>query len=248
MLGFNLTDKIRRNVLIATDHGPMIVNRFDCNHEQVGHGQWLLDHGSASSVEAYETYQAIRHIENPVIFDVGSNIGTYTTWLAKLLPQGTIYCFEPQRLVFQILCGNLAINNLDNCHTYNLALGAEDTSIVVEEPDYGQQEDFGIFSLVEDKVVHKSGRSLVVQIKTIDNFMREYKVDKLDLVKIDVEGMDIQVLKGARSSLAAHRPVIFIEHSDNRRSTLSDIVDWLGIDNYSYKVVGNNLLAKPKGL
>ena len=80
---FNIGDKPRRNVLVSTDHGLMIVNRFDCNHEQVGHGQWLLDHGNVSTIEASYCYGAIQDIQNPVIFDIGANIGTITTWMAN---------------------------------------------------------------------------------------------------------------------------------------------------------------------
>lgn len=243
---FYVSDKVRRNVLVSSDHGSMIVNRFDCNHEQVGHGQWLLDHGSASSVEANEAYDALRHIEQPVIFDIGSNIGTYATWIARLFPRGTLYCFEPQRLIFQMLCGNLALNNFDNCHVYNMAIGNSNDFIEIEEPNYYQKEDFGIFSLIEDKITNKSGYKYTVQVMTLDTFVETFRVMKLDFIKIDVEGMDIAVLKGATNTLKYYKPTIFIEHSDNRKSILTEIVDYLGINNYDYKVVGNNVLAKPR--
>lgn len=243
---FSISDRVRRNVLVSSDHGTMIVNRFDCNHEQVGHGQWLLDHGSASSIEANETYKALRDIETPVIFDIGANIGTYATWIAKFFPNGSLYCFEPQRLVFQLLCGNLAINNFDNVYPHNMAIGDRDYYLTVYEPDYYQNEDFGIFSLIEDKITKKSGKSYVVQVSSLDTFVDTYKIPKIDFLKIDVEGMDMAVLKGATKTLSNFRPIIFIEHSDNRQSILQQIVDYLGLDNYNYNVIGNNLLAKPR--
>ena len=111
---FDIDDKVRRNVLVQTDHGIMIVNRFDCNQEKVGQGQWLLDHGSVGSVEAWHCIRVLGHIANPVIIDIGANIGNFTTWMAKAYPQGRIYAIEPQRPVFQILTGNMAINNFYN--------------------------------------------------------------------------------------------------------------------------------------
>lgn len=243
---FNVVDRIRRNVLVSSDHGSMIVNRFDCNHEQVGHGQWLLDHGSASSIEANETYDALKDIEEPVIFDIGSNIGTYATWIAKIIPRGVLYCFEPQRLVFQMLCGNLALNNFDNCHAYNMAIGDMNDFIEIQEPNYYQKEDFGIFSLIEDKIAKKSDYKYTIQIMTLDSFVETFRIMKIDFIKIDVEGMDIAVLKGAKNTLKYYRPTIFIEHSDNRKSILTEIVDYLGISDYNYKVVGNNVLVKPR--
>lgn len=246
MLGFNITDKIRRNILVSTDHGSMIVNRFDCNHEQVGHGQWLLDHGSASSIEANETYHALRGVADPVIFDIGSNIGTYATWIAKLFPTGTVHCFEPQQAVFQILCGNLAINNFYNCYAHNIAVGAANDFIKVVEPDYCHKEDFGIFSLVEDKIGKKSGRSYTIQLISLDTFVHNFNIQKIDFIKIDVEGMDLAVLQGAKQCLKTFKPIIFVEHSDNRKSILDSIVNYLGVNTYDYKVIGNNLLARPR--
>jgi FkbM family methyltransferase len=238
-------DKIRRNVLVSSDHGLMIVNRFDCNHEQVGHGQWLLDHGNTSTIEAQAAYDCLKDRLNPVIFDIGANIGTFTTWMASAFPHGKIYCFEPQRLIFQMLCGNLAINNFDNCWVYNMGLGQQNTRIEIQEPDYYHSEDFGIFSLVEDKVNHKSGVRSMVDLMTLDTFCEINHIDRLDYIKIDAEGMDLAVLKGASSTLQRFMPTIFIEHNDNRRSILEEIVEYLGSDRYNFRVIGNNLLAVP---
>lgn len=243
---FSVLDKVRRNILVSSDHGLMIVNRFDYNHERVGQGQWLLDHGSASSVEAYETYKCISHIKEPIIFDIGANIGTYATWITKLFPNGKIYCFEPQRLVFQILCGNFAINNYDNCYTYNIALGSKNDIIEIEEPNYNQNENFGSFSLIEDRIKSKSGQKYSIQMMTLDNFVSVYNIDKVDFIKIDVEGMDLEVLKGTENILKKYKPSIFIEYSDTRKSILPEIINYLGADNYYFKTIENNLLAKPK--
>lgn len=240
-----IKDKIRRNVLVSCDHGLMIVNRFDSNSEQVGHGQWLLDHGNTSTIEAQIAYECLKDRSQPVIFDVGANIGTFTTWMATAFSQAKIYCFEPQRLIFQMLCGNIAINNFDNCYVYNIGLGSENTRIEIQEPDYYKREDFGIFSLVEDKIRNKSGTSSVVEIMTIDTFVELYKIPRLDYIKIDAEGMDLDILKGADQTLKKFMPAIFIEHSDNRRSILDKIVEFLGEDHYTFKVSGNNLLAVP---
>jgi len=243
---FDISNRVRRNVLVSSDQGIMIVNRFDCNQQQVGHGQWLLDHGSVSSVEASETYKCLMNVQSPVFFDVGANIGTYTTWIAKLFPHSKIYAFEAQRLVFQMLCGNLAINNFDNCYTYNMAIGSKNGFITVSEPNYYSNEDFGIFSLIEEKIKEKSGNIYNIPLITIDSFVESYNINQVDFIKIDVEGMDLDVLQGATITISKYNPSIFIEYSDNRTSILEKIVDYLGIDNYTFTIVGNNLLAKPK--
>lgn len=241
---FSIGDKVHRNVLLSCDHGLMIVNRFDCNHENVGHGQWLLDHGNASTIEAANCFAAIKDLNEPIIFDIGANIGTFTTWIAKAFPNGKVYAFEPQRAVFQILSGNAAINNLYNVYTYNIGLGKVNTKIEFEEPNYFSNNDFGMFSLVE-KMVTESGDKIVVQINTLDWFLEYYNVPKVHLLKIDVEGMDLDVLVGGTNTIKKHLPVIFIEHCDNRKTILEDIKKFLDQFDYGYTVIGNNVICKP---
>lgn len=243
---FNISDKVHRNVLLSCDHGLMIVNRFDCNQEHVGHGQWLLDHGNTSTIEAYNCYQSIKEFSEPVIFDVGANIGTFTTWMSKAFPKGKVYSFEPQRQVFQMLSGNAAINNLYNVYTYNLGLGKENTKIEFEEPNYFEKNDFGTFSLVENVITQRTNNKIIVQINTLDWFMEYYNIPKIHLLKIDVEGMDLDVLIGGQNTIKKHLPVIFIEHSNNIKSIIKDIKIFLDTFEYKYDTIGNNVLCKPQ--
>ena len=241
---FNIGDKCRRNVLVSSDHGLMIVNRFDCNSEQVGHGQWILDHGNTSTIEAQHCYAAVKsRTRNPVIFDVGANIGTLTTWFANSFPTGKIHSFEPQRAVFQMLCGNVAINNLYNVYTYNCGLGAQNETKTFEEPNYFSKDDFGTFSLVENIVKQTTGESFTVDIYTLDSFCAKHNIPKVDLIKVDVEGMDLQVLMGAAHMLETCHPALFVEHCDNRRSIIGPIQEFLDQFGYTYELIGNNVLA-----
>lgn len=239
-------NKLRRNVLVSTDHGLMIVNRFDYDHNRVGHAQWLLDHGNSDTVESYVCVKLLESVTNPVMFDIGANIGTITTLVANVLRNCQIYCFEPQPDVFKILCGNLAINNLHNCHAYNLALGSENGLCEFLEPDYSSPNDFGIFSLVERKIAMLSSRAVVCDIMTLDNFFQKHHVDHVDLLKIDAEGMDLDVLQGARNTIDKHNPRILIEHSDNTRSIKDQICNYLTDEKYQFLTLKNNLLAVPK--
>lgn len=241
---FNIGDKINRNILLSCDHGLMIVNRFDCNHEQVGHGQWLLDHGNASTVEAYNCFRALDKISNPVVFDVGANIGTFATWIARAFPQGRIHCFEPQHAVFQQLAGNVAINNLYNVFTHNMALGAENCHVQFNQPDYFVKHDFGTFSLKTDKHLQRTAETLTVEVRTLDSFMEIYGVQRLDLLKIDAEGMDLEVLSGAKKTIKKFFPKIFVEHSDNEVSIKDSIMEFLSQFEYEFEIIGNNILAK----
>jgi FkbM family methyltransferase len=237
---FYIENKLRRNVLLSCDHGLMIVNRFDYNDKFVGHGQCLLDHGNMSTVEAQACYNVVKHINDAVIVDVGSNIGTFTTWMARAFPMGKIYAFEPQREIFQMLCGNVAINNFYNVYAYNMALGSMSSKVEYREPDYFEPTDFGTFSLLKQQ---ETGNTTVIDLTTLDSFVEDYKISKIDLLKIDVEGMDLDVLKGSKQVIEKFSPVIFIECTDQNIKTMVDFVENL---NYNCELVSNNLLCTKK--
>lgn len=241
---FNIGDKKRRNVLVSTDHGMMIVNRFDGINDEIGHGRFLLDHGNASTVEAHECMQVLKDVEQPRIFDIGANIGTFATWLAQAFPGGRVYCFEPQRAVFQQLAGNVALNNLYNVYTYNMGLGARDEYVTFREPNYFASFDYGMFTLNNESYVPRSDDTYTVEVKTLDSFVQLHRIDCVDLLKIDVEGMDVDVLVGARATIKQHRPKIFIEYTNGIESIYDRVIEELAPYDYQWQQVGNNILAK----
>ncbi|NDG31149.1 FkbM family methyltransferase [bacterium] len=239
---FNVGNKSARNVLASTDQGLMIVNRFDFDQEEVGHSRWLLDHGNCNTIEVNDCYQAIRNITNPIVFDVGANIGTISIWLSKILKLGHIYSFEPQRQIFYQLAGNVALNNLYNIDVFNYAVGSTNTFIRVKEPNYFNNNDFGTFSLIEEKVP-VTEKDLIVPCITLDYFVETYRIPRVDLLKIDVEGMDLDVLKGSVNILEHFAPAVFVEHFDNRKSQLEELQSFLREFNYSFDLRKNNLLC-----
>lgn len=241
---FNIGDKPRRNLLVSTDQGIMIVNRWDGDTNGVGHSQWLMDHGNVSTVEADTCIRALEGISHPRIFDIGANIGTFTTWMASVFPGGRIYSFEPQRAVFQMLTGNVAINNLYNVYTYNMGLGAEDAYVEFNEPNYFKHCDFGTFTLTTKEYVERTEDIMVVEVRTVDSFVATYQIDRVDLLKIDVEGMDLDVLRGAHRTIKKYLPKIFIEHSNNVVSIKDDILAALEPYGYTCEVIGNNIIAR----
>ena len=248
---FLASDKQSRNVLVSSDHGLMIVNRFDCTLEgKVGQSQWLLDHGNVSIPELQDTVNALteKDIKNPIIFDIGANIGTYTSLVSRFYYTGKIYSFEPQRPVFQMLCGNIALNNLYNCYAYNIALGEQNELREIEEPNYFVNGDFGTYSLVNDVIKTDPNSNIVLTINTLDTFVKNNNIPYISFIKIDVEGMEFHVLKGAIKSLKKFNPILLIEHCqtiNNVNSTANELMDYLGADKYKFKITGNNLLAMP---
>jgi FkbM family methyltransferase len=151
--------------------------------------------------------------EGAIALDAGANIGLVSVPLGQMLKprRGRVYAFEAQRMMFYALCGSAALNDLDNLHVFNQALGAGTGKVSLPVPDYGKAQDFGLFSLTGGKAPlqnNPNGEVESVEITTVDGL----QLPRLDFMKVDVEGMEIEVLKGASRSVRANEPWVWIEH------------------------------------
>lgn len=257
---FNIGDKKIRNILVSCDHGSMIINRFDRGPNDVSVGSFLLDHGNNNTVEADVAFRALHNVDNPIVIDVGSNIGTFATWVAKYLANknGKLYCFEPQREVFQMLCGNLAINNIFNVYAYEMALGNSDKFIEIDEVDYESLGSFAAFSMadIDMSEIYKSVATKKQRIKmtTIDKFVAEYQLEKVDYIKVDAEGLDLEVLDGAKNTIETYSPDLYVEYLNLGSSKKEDtkhegkivLENYLHNLGYETTVVHHDLFATKK--
>tara|TARA_R110002020_G_scaffold160008_3_gene344328 strand:- start:12497 stop:13267 length:771 start_codon:yes stop_codon:yes gene_type:complete len=183
------------NVIKDTPHGYILYNRHD---EYVG-----------KSIEKYADYQAeeTKLFNNYVskgdtVLDIGANIGTHTLWFAnKVGKQGKVIAFEPQRLVFQTLCANMAINSIQNTDCKNLGVGSSQMLIDVPVLDPEVPTNFGGLSIRG----HMQGEK--VAVCKIDDI----GLTRCDFIKIDVEGMEPDVLMGGLNTIAKLRPFMYIE-------------------------------------
>lgn len=159
-------------------------------------------------------------IAQPVFIDIGANLGAISIPIAKLIQQrqGTVHSFEAQRSVFYQLCGNIFANHLtQTCHAHHLAIGHKNATIEVPILDVATEQNMGALSLdpsirseqTEHHFAnHHNKHHEEVTLKKIDSL----DLPHADLVKIDVEGMELDVIKGAKKWLkASHYPPIFLE-------------------------------------
>jgi FkbM family methyltransferase len=147
-----------------------------------------------------------------IFYDVGANIGTHTVAVAKKFAgRIAVRSFEAQRQVYYVLCGNVAINGLDNVHVHHAAVGDQSNdSISVELPDYTLPNNFGGLELIKtertDNQYMTKTRTETVNTVTIDQFN-----EAVDFLKLDIEGMEHLALAGAKHTIDAHRPICFVE-------------------------------------
>ena len=158
------------------------------------------------------------------IWDIGAHNGETALCFAKNFPQSTIRSFEPVSANYNLLIQNC--RKLENFHGHNFALGEENktTKIFLQGASV-------IHSLREDlnKPLEKGSTPEDIEVKTIDYVINEFKTAIIDLLKIDVEGYEIQVLEGARKSLAEKKiNFIYIETGlDDRFNSIQSLNDFL---------------------
>jgi FkbM family methyltransferase len=144
-----------------------------------------------------------------VVLDVGANIGTHTVFFSKQVSDpGVVYAFEPQRLTFQNLCANCTLNALSNVLTRQVAVGDDKKTIRIPVFNPEREMNFGAIAMKEDEAGEP------VEVIRIDDL----SLRRCNLIKIDVEGMEPAVLKGAAETIQRLRPVLFVENNTREHS------------------------------
>ena len=241
-------------VLTATNHGSMIVNRHDYRmldaNRGYGVGYQILN---TSSFDPDEINFALALLnlrkkyfgEGVVAIDGGANIGVHTIeWAKHMYGWGNVHAFEAQEKIYYALAGNIAINNCFNASANLMALGDKCGEIKIPAPDYFAPASFGSLELKQNKSNEFIGQNInysedamqKVSLKSIDSF----NWPRVDLIKIDVEGMEIDVLMGAQQTIQLAKPIMMIEIIKTDQKKLNDILTDHGYRTYP---MGINLLA-----
>jgi len=141
----------------------------------------------------------LNKIENPIIFDIGANKGEYSKLCKNINKNAKIFCFEPHPKTFISLQENINSNQIT---LINKALSDKVGKFLLY--DYKKKDGSSHASLWADVIEKAHGKESVcyeVDVTTVDNIINEFNIKKIDLLKIDVEGDEINVLKGAKGSL-----------------------------------------------
>lgn len=174
--------------------------------------------------------------ERPVIFDVGANIGQTAIAFNLSIPEAEIHSFEPFSQTFETL--QKYATPLTNVHCWQVALSA--TAGVLHVPQTEIEANSVMNSLTSAKT-DDSPDAEAITVSTVDDFCLEHRIKKIDLLKIDTEGFDLEVLKGAKEMLSqGNISSVLIETSlaptSSRHVKFSEIEAFL--DPYGLKFFG----------
>jgi len=129
-----------------------------------------------------------------VVFDIGAYVGDTALWFSKAVgPQGKVYAFEPEPSNFNKLKANLERNKVTNVIPLQLAVSETEGEMQVS-------------SAAGSSVITQAGTGLSVKVTTIDKFVEANKLPRVDFIKMDVEGYESKVLKGAHETIKTFKP------------------------------------------
>src|SRR5260221_6638127 len=219
----------------------MLVNRFDTSI-----GGMLVEYGAYREEEVNRCFDLIKSKHeksdgNVVGMDIGANIGSHSISWSKMMRDwgsGVILSIEVQQHTYYALCGNIVLNNCWNIRAIWAAVGSQSGYIRIPEFSIDQENNFGSFSLCRDIGANLSGRIRKTPALTVDSL----NLNRLDLMKIDVEGLELEVLKGAVDTIQRYKPIIVAESL-----LYPKFGDWLEIlPNYMIKTFDDmNLIMEP---
>lgn len=240
-------------VLISSNHGTMIVNRNDYRmisaEKGFGVGLQLMNSSSFDQPEvdfalALINSRRVNFGAGAIAVDCGANIGVHTVEWARLMHGwGHVYSFEAQEKIFYALAGNVIINNCLNVTARHAAVGARCGKISIPEPNYYVPSSYGSFELRASENTEFIGQQLdyakpTTEIDLVS--LNSLQLPRLDFLKIDVEGMEMEVLEGAAATVERHKPSMIVEVM---KSDQEQIIRWLGKLGYMTYPMGVNLLA-----
>ncbi len=234
---FHSADWVYKFVPANTDYKPGSMRKvkrrgFIYELELSDYQEWLVYFYCKSDSSDY----LLDYLENSeVILDIGANIGqTSFNIIGTQKKKGlnpVIYSFEPYPRTFKKLETNRTLNPTVSVKTYNLGLGRERGILHMTQHSPLNSGGF--------RMTNEPDNSISVPVIALDEFVPENQLTKIDFIKIDVEGFEVQVLEGALETLKTFRPILVFEYSlqniNAQSGNIKNILKQLSDMNYDIK-------------
>jgi FkbM family methyltransferase len=222
--------RLEKDRVVISGAGPA-GQRFRMRLSWQGHTECVLGIYEPSVIRALQRYLR----PGDTCLDVGSHVGYLTILMSHLVgPQGCVAAFEPVPESFHTLHENVALNHLQNVRAECMALGEREGAMTLFCDS--AQELSWTPSVAAYTALGADLKRISVPVRTLDDYLRTSHLHP-NLVKIDVEGAELSVLRGASQMLREARPVVLIEIHDLGPSHRADILNLLHSCRYSVEEV-----------
>lgn len=178
---------------------------------------WVIYfHGAYEKQELRILKDLIKDKHDPTFIDVGANIGQHSLFMAKYCNE--IHSFEPYSVVRDKLQEKISLNNISSITIHPVGLGDEDQELKFYAP---AGANTGTGSFVKKHAV--GNKELIEKLKVVngDSYFNRARIERVSLIKIDVEGFEKSVLAGLKETLSSLRPIIFMEFSEATKASFS---------------------------
>jgi FkbM family methyltransferase len=177
------------------------------------------------------------------VLDIGANIGGTALGFSKIVgSEGAVIAFEPDQINYQKASHNILLNDASTIKLMNIGLGNENKTYKLYAVN---DENRGMNRILEHSSTHPFTE---INVRKLDEVITETGIKRVDLIKIDVEGFEMNVLQGAISVLKTYKPVLFIELDDNnlleQQSSAAQLIAFLYSLNYVVYSAETNALLK----
>lgn len=164
-----------------------------------------------------------------IVMDVGVNIGYYFLNFAKKAKKGFVYGFEPNPQVFAYWKTNCELNSFQNIKLNNIGLGHFKNLFEMEQIN----DNLGMNRIVASGT---KSSNFQIEVEKLDDYVSQHGIAKVDVMKIDVEGFEMNVLLGAEKNISKWKPSLFIEIDEGNlqmnNSSFKTMEDWLTSKGY----------------
>ena len=167
-----------------------------------GHEDQYLDHLALGGEANFDEFAKDQVPQNANIFDIGANIGFVSALFSVRNPDANIYAIEPGFDNYNFLKKNIEVNNLKNVYPLNVAASFENSI-----GSFNEHSAWGYL----DSVENNSTGHHQVEVTTIDSLILKLGLKKIDLIKVDVEGFELQVFEGMSDTIKIYSPKIIVE-------------------------------------
>jgi FkbM family methyltransferase len=236
------TSDLPYTMVVPSIYGQVLVNRYDTNQTNA-----LIKTGGSLDAGEIGLLQSIANLLPPgvVFVDVGANFGLYSLAMAQSLKAsgGKVITIEAQRIIFNMVCGSVALNSIENMFVYHLAIADQAGFIAIPKLDYTKVSSYGSVEFA-DQQAEFIGQERGVSTESVRAMsLDDMAWPRVDIIKIDIEGMEELALAGGTELFGTQRPIAFIEWI---KSDKQAIVDYFAARDYSVFDSGMNLLCMPK--
>ena len=185
----------------------------------------------------------IKFPSEPIILDIGANIGMFSLSYASIFKRAKIHCFEPVPFIFNFLNRNLEANSSLNKNIYSYNFGFSNCfeqkqlsiPIPVQHERYTKNLDIRLYS-----VFGQGDEKFDAKFKPLDKWVEEININDLNFIKIDVEGYEYLVLEGASKTLLKYRPIVMFELNEMTLALSKRTIDeyFFFAKTYGYQIFG----------